>query len=477
MSDTEYDENGAAEEFVELDLDKTLTWTGNAVIVQRGTVFRMPLLVPYPSVLAIQFEVEGGYDIEFSLTFKDDHEQDSSVLVEPVRVSDREGQLDIDTTGVCEIIWSNEHSWISSKTLSYQLQLAPKLDVRWRKRQLAALTAATDFRMLAAVEMAEKVEEDLRSLKTRTADLQQSASGAKERTASAHAKHERYLSHVRRLEEEVAAAKQHADAAAQELKAAHAAEAAAHRSLVALQRVRQIDDGLTPVLSQTLEHCDEQLAALYGAYAGSLYAPEEGEEAAAEESGGVLLDRAEFLHFLQDFELLGRGTPPQLLCGVFSGCPQQLTPAQFRRCFARAALALAPEMLSELEHADAAPRDPDSQPPTPTGPQKGADGNAVSPPPTPKGASKGADSDAMQPLDKLLWLLRMLSEKARWVKLPVLEVRRRGAALRAIAELEAALDSLGLESQSEGCASCRGSRPVSRVFNAAGSESEREARG
>ena len=106
MSDTEYDENGAAEEFVELDLDKTLTWTGNAVIVQRGTVFRMPLLVPYPSVLAIQFEVEGGYDIEFSLTFKDDHEQDSSVLVEPVRVSDREGQLDIDTTGVCEIIWS-----------------------------------------------------------------------------------------------------------------------------------------------------------------------------------------------------------------------------------------------------------------------------------------------------------------------------------------------------------------------------------
>lgn len=200
-------------------------------------------------------------------------------------------------------------------------QLAPKLDVRWRKRQLAALTAATDFRMLAAVEMAEKVEEDLRSLKTRTADLQQSASGAKERTASAHAKHERYLSHVRRLEEEVAAAKQHADAAAQELKAAHAAEAAAHRSLVALQRVRQIDDGLTPVLSQTLEHCDEQLAALYGAYAGSLYAPEEGEEAAAEESGGVLLDRAEFLHFLQDFELLGRGTPPQLLCGVFSGCP------------------------------------------------------------------------------------------------------------------------------------------------------------
>lgn len=153
----EHGQGDAAEEFVELDLEKTLTWMGNAVIVQRGTVFRMPLLVPCPSVLAIQFEVEGGYDIEFSLTFKDDNEDAPSVLVEPVRVSDREGQLDIDTTGVCEIIWSNEHSWISSKTLSYQLQLAPKLDVRWRKRQAAALSAATDFRMLAAVEMAEKV--------------------------------------------------------------------------------------------------------------------------------------------------------------------------------------------------------------------------------------------------------------------------------------------------------------------------------
>eukprot|EP00965_Chrysotila_dentata_P087027 2873106-Pleurochrysis_carterae.AAC.1 len=49
-----------------------------------------------------------------------------------------------------------------AQTLSYQLQLAPKLDMRWRKRQLAAVTAATDFRMLAAVEMADKVDEDMK---------------------------------------------------------------------------------------------------------------------------------------------------------------------------------------------------------------------------------------------------------------------------------------------------------------------------
>lgn len=74
-----------SDEFVELDLDKTLTWTGNSVIVQRGAVFRMPLLVPHPSVLAIQFEIEGGYDIEFSLTFKEDHEEESVVMVRTCR--------------------------------------------------------------------------------------------------------------------------------------------------------------------------------------------------------------------------------------------------------------------------------------------------------------------------------------------------------------------------------------------------------
>lgn len=62
----EPEEGEGEEEFVELDLEKTLTWTGNAVSIQAGGEFRLPLIVPHPSVLAIQFEVEGGYDIEVS---------------------------------------------------------------------------------------------------------------------------------------------------------------------------------------------------------------------------------------------------------------------------------------------------------------------------------------------------------------------------------------------------------------------------
>ena len=95
MSSEEELSDGEEETYVELDLEKTLTWTGNAVSIQAGGEFRLPLIVPHPSVLAIQFEVEGGYDIEFSLTFQDDAEESSSVLVEPVRTVDREGQLDI----------------------------------------------------------------------------------------------------------------------------------------------------------------------------------------------------------------------------------------------------------------------------------------------------------------------------------------------------------------------------------------------
>lgn len=78
---------GEEEEFVELDLEKTLTWTGNAVSIQAGGEFRLPLIVPHPSVLAIQFEVEGGYDIEFSLTFQDDHEDGSSQVRSAARAS------------------------------------------------------------------------------------------------------------------------------------------------------------------------------------------------------------------------------------------------------------------------------------------------------------------------------------------------------------------------------------------------------
>eukprot|EP00966_Prymnesium_polylepis_P160522 3711183-Prymnesium_polylepis.1 len=73
-------ESEGEEEYIDLDLEKTLTWTGNAVIVQAGGEFRLPLIVPHPSVLAIQFEVDGGYDIEFSLLFKDDQENDYQVV-------------------------------------------------------------------------------------------------------------------------------------------------------------------------------------------------------------------------------------------------------------------------------------------------------------------------------------------------------------------------------------------------------------
>ena len=214
------DDQGEEEEYIELDLEKTLTWTGNAVTIQAGGEFRLPLIVPHPSILAIQFEVEGGGDIEFSLTFQDDQEETSTTLVEPVRVSDREGQLDIDTTGVCEILWSNHHAWMSSKVLSYQMQLAPKINTRMRKFRAAVISAADDYRVLMAAEAADAIDRNMRTLKQRTGDMQKAVEGLKQKEQDAAARYERYLGHVKRLEEEVLAAKAHAATAEQDLQSA-----------------------------------------------------------------------------------------------------------------------------------------------------------------------------------------------------------------------------------------------------------------
>ena len=62
-------------------------------------------------------------------------------------------------------------------------------------------------------------------------------------------------------------------------------------------------------------------------------------------------DRAELLHLLQDFELLGRGEPPDIVCGIFVGVGQQLPLAEFKHCVARSALALMPTD-SEEDYGD-----------------------------------------------------------------------------------------------------------------------------
>ena len=95
-------------------------------------------------------------------------------------MADREGQLDIDTTGVCELLWSNSHAWMSSKILSYQLQLAPKINTQMRKFRAAVISAADDYRVLAAAEAADEVDRNMRTLKERTVRLQEEVSSSKE---------------------------------------------------------------------------------------------------------------------------------------------------------------------------------------------------------------------------------------------------------------------------------------------------------
>ena len=335
-------------------------------------------------------------------------------------MGDREGQLDIDTTGVCELLWSNHHAWMSSKVLSYQLQLAPKVNTQMRKFRAAVISAADDYRVLAAAEAADEVDRNMRSLKQRTAQLQEEVaqclthrtverevapskrvegarrsltlsvgvarqvSGGKEKSAAAEARYERYLTHVKRLEEEVVAAKAHAAQASAELAATHRDAAQAERRLVSMQNIRTLDEGIDQSLMLTLQAADEALDLLFEAYAGAMYPQDDTHEAEHEEprdSSELKIDRAEMIHLLQDFEVMGRGEPPDAMCGVFVGCGQALNPTEFKRCIARAALALAP-------------------------------------------------TDGSGDL-KLRWVLRQLPERIEFTKLPVLDVQRRVRVLAA----------------------------------------------
>ena len=116
-----------------------------------------------------------------------------------------------------------------------------------------------------------------------------------------------------------------------------------------------------------------------------------GGEADNEEEGGesseLKIDRAEMIHLLQDFEIMGRAAPPEGMCGVFVGCGQSLNPTEFKRCIARAALALAPDAVggAPLDSGDA----------------------------------------------KLRWLLRQMPLRIEYTKLPVLDVQRRVRVLAA----------------------------------------------
>jgi len=175
---------------------------------------------------------------------------------------------------------------------------------------------------------------------------------------------------VQKLEEEVNAAKRHVEQAAAELAAKKKEEVQTQKSLTAISSIKSLDEGLTDDVVGLLEDCEEPLALIFEAFSGSLYADDEPKKGDAPPS----LDHAEFIYFLQEFGILGRAEPPELMCGVFYGCPAQLDSQSYKRCIARSALALAPD---------------------------DEDGN------------------------KLLWLLMVLTENIHGTKMAALDVQRR----------------------------------------------------
>ena len=89
----------------------------------------------------------------------------------------------------------------------------------------------------------------MKSIKSRTAQLQRKSEDAKAKAEQAQMRYERYVGHVRRLEEEVVAAKGHVEAARKDLEEHQQEALHAEDTLDLLEELRHIDDGLNAEVS------------------------------------------------------------------------------------------------------------------------------------------------------------------------------------------------------------------------------------
>ena len=100
-----------------------------------------------------------------------------------------------------------------------------------------------------ARQAADRVDESMKSIKSRTAQLQRKSEDAKAKAEQAQMRYERYVGHVRRLEEEVVAAKGHVEAARKDLEEHQQEALHAEDTLDLLEELRHIDDGLNAEVS------------------------------------------------------------------------------------------------------------------------------------------------------------------------------------------------------------------------------------
>jgi len=189
--------------------------SSSGMTIKAGGSFELPIKVDCPSVLRIRFEVEDGYDVDFSLKFLENADKaEVQTLVEPARSTAREGQLDIHTTGTCFVIWDNAFSWINSKELTYHLSLKSKEDIE--KERVAELARLAELRKQAAIDGAaarrEKRAEMVVELEGKVADMMAHQHQARNRLAAKQVE-------LKELERRYLAAKAGIEAVAQVVRA------------------------------------------------------------------------------------------------------------------------------------------------------------------------------------------------------------------------------------------------------------------
>lgn len=93
--------------------------------LHAGKHQELPLSISNRAILRYRFDTKGG-DIGFFITF-DRFDGNSVVLVESMRhqchLSPTQGEVVVDGAGTARLVWDNSYSWLSTKTLSYIVQL------------------------------------------------------------------------------------------------------------------------------------------------------------------------------------------------------------------------------------------------------------------------------------------------------------------------------------------------------------------
>eukprot|EP00299_Pterocystis_sp_00344_P008207 c3022_g1_i1.p1 GENE.c3022_g1_i1~~c3022_g1_i1.p1 ORF type:complete len:238 (-),score=40.21 c3022_g1_i1:10-723(-) len=108
--------------------------SSNGVTVNAGEVLEVPVIVSEDSRLFFIFNTaDSGTDIDFEII----QASGGASLIPVERCQRKQGEIDVGPGSYC-LRWSNEHSWMTAKSVMYAIFIASKESIKQEKDRLRA---------------------------------------------------------------------------------------------------------------------------------------------------------------------------------------------------------------------------------------------------------------------------------------------------------------------------------------------------